>query len=209
VSKAQSPLLQSLAPLSNAVTDHCLACQEQEGVIASDSVVDVVLEDCQARALRFTCPNMTRLSMRRSKVSSFTLQNCSNLRSLDLQCESAALLFMYTSVSLFLFVCLSACLLLCESVCPSLCLSVCPSCQVQCANCYKEKQAVFTVLLTCTTETNTDTLSKVALVTCHDCADVTHGVLIRSMACCHDTCTFTVMHVSGIYRSQTCLECLS
>lgn len=64
-----------------------MATQEQEGVIASDSVEDIILEDCHARGLRFTCPRMTHLSMRLTKVTSFTLQNCSNLRSLDLQCK--------------------------------------------------------------------------------------------------------------------------
>ena len=61
--------------------------QEQEGVIASDSVEDVLLDDCHARAVRFNCPNMTNLSMRLTKLASFTFQNCSSLRSLDLQCE--------------------------------------------------------------------------------------------------------------------------
>ncbi len=56
-------------------------------MIASDSVQDVVLEDCHARALRFACPQMTHLSLKLTKVASFTLLNCSSLQSLDLQCE--------------------------------------------------------------------------------------------------------------------------
>ena len=57
-------------------------------MIASDSVEDVVLENCNARAVCFNCPNMRQLSLKFSKMISFTLQNCSSLRSLDLQCES-------------------------------------------------------------------------------------------------------------------------
>jgi len=74
-----------------SATDRFCAAQEQEGVIASDSVQDVVLEDCHARALRFACPQMTHLSLKLTKVASFILQNCSNLQSLDLQCELTTL----------------------------------------------------------------------------------------------------------------------
>lgn len=64
--------------------------QEPEGVIASDSVEDVVLEDCHARAITFNCPNMRQLSLKLSNIVSFTLLDCSSLRSLDLQCESTS-----------------------------------------------------------------------------------------------------------------------
>ncbi|KAL3153253.1 hypothetical protein ABBQ38_011604 [Trebouxia sp. C0009 RCD-2024] len=60
--------------------------EEPEGVIASDSVEDVVLEDCHARAITFNCPNMRQLSLKLSNIVSFTLLDCSSLRSLDLQC---------------------------------------------------------------------------------------------------------------------------
>ena len=80
-----------------SATDKFCAAQEQEGVIASDSVQDVVLEDCHARALRFACPQMTHLSLKLTKVASFTLLNCSSLQSLDLQCE-LTILHQHTSV---------------------------------------------------------------------------------------------------------------
>lgn len=51
----------------------------------------MVLEECNARAIRFNCPNMTQLSFRLSNIVSFSLQDCSNLRHLDLQRESASL----------------------------------------------------------------------------------------------------------------------
>lgn len=72
-----------------AVRQHAmLMCpQEPEGVIASDSVEDVILEDCHARAITFNCPNMRQLSLKLSNIVSFTLVDCSSLRSLDLQCE--------------------------------------------------------------------------------------------------------------------------
>ncbi len=81
-----------------SATDRFCAIQEQEGVIASDSVQDVVLEDCHARALRFACPQMTHLSLKLTKVASFTLLNCSSLQSLDLQCEST-ILHQHTSIT--------------------------------------------------------------------------------------------------------------
>ena len=56
-------------------------------MIASDSVEDVVLEECHARAITFNCPNMRHLSLKLSNIVSFTLLDCSSLRSLDLQCE--------------------------------------------------------------------------------------------------------------------------
>lgn len=65
--------------------------QEQEGVIASQSVEDVMLESCNARAVCFNCPSMTQLSLKLSNVVSFTLQDTSNLRCLDLQGQSTHL----------------------------------------------------------------------------------------------------------------------
>ncbi len=81
-----------------SATDRFCAAQEQEGVVASDSVQDVVLEDCHARALRFACPQMTHLSLKLTKVASFTLLNCSSLQSLDLQCE-LTILHQHTSIT--------------------------------------------------------------------------------------------------------------
>lgn len=63
----------------------------QEGVIASNSVQDVVLENCNARGVRFDCPSMARLSLRLSNIVSFTVQECSSLRCLDLQGVSTSL----------------------------------------------------------------------------------------------------------------------
>ncbi|KAL0042836.1 hypothetical protein WJX79_001077 [Trebouxia sp. C0005] len=86
ISNADLGELNQLLPSLRQLTFHQanFVC-EQEGVIASDSVHDVVLEDCHARALRFVCPQMTHLSLKLTKVASFTLLNCSNLQSLDLQ----------------------------------------------------------------------------------------------------------------------------
>lgn len=67
-----------------AVTVTCCN-QEQEGVIASQSVEDVMLVYCNARAVCFNCPSMTQLSLKLSNIVSFTLQDCSNLRCLDLE----------------------------------------------------------------------------------------------------------------------------
>ena len=73
-----------------AVTITCCFL-EQEAVIASNSVEDVVLEYCNARAIRFDCPSMTRLSLRLSNIVSFTVPECSSLRCLDLQGESTSM----------------------------------------------------------------------------------------------------------------------
>ena len=60
-------------------------------MIASQSVEDVMLEYCNARAIRLSCPSMTKLSLKLSNIVSFTLQDCSNLQCLDLQGEATSL----------------------------------------------------------------------------------------------------------------------
>ena len=92
------PVCLSICLYVCSATDIFCAAQEQEGVIASDSVQDVVLEDCHARALRFACPQMTHLSLKLTKVASFTLLSCSSLQSLDLQCE-LTILYQHTSIT--------------------------------------------------------------------------------------------------------------
>ena len=57
-------------------------------MIVNHTVEDVLLEGCHAWTWQLKCPQMTRLSLSNSKLGCLTLENCSNLRSLDMRCKS-------------------------------------------------------------------------------------------------------------------------